>query len=93
MAKALENPPSPRKKSPTKRTPTPSIREIGTILAAELGAIIERMGPDHPDLISQLLRYIQQLDQQHPDWRPVMEQARDRLIGGKLGGQINRRPH
>lgn len=70
----------------------PTQLEIGRTLAIELGAIIERMGSDHPDLISQLLRYIKELDQQHPDWRPVMEQARDRLIGGKLGGQFNRRP-
>lgn len=67
----------------SKRQPTQL--EIGTTLAAELGAIIERMGSDHPDLNAEILRYIQQLDQRHPNWQPVLEQAHRRLIGGKLG--------
>ena len=78
---------------PAKRTPNPTLKNIGKTLAAELAAIINNMGPGHPDLNAEMLVYIQQLDQLHPTWQPVMDQARQRLIGGKPGGPIHRRSH
>ena len=93
MARTTPHHHSPRKNPPAKRKPVPTQLEIGLTLAAELGAIIDKLGPDHPDLNRHMLRYIEKLDSHHPDWQPVMEQARQRLIGGKLGMKIKRSPH
>ena len=93
MAKALVRPSSPQKYPSAKRTSAPSLKNIGNTLFQELREIVERLGEDHPDLISELLRYIAGLDDRHPEWRVPMDRARDRLVGGKLGGHIHRRTH
>ncbi len=43
-------------------------RELGNTLATEMSAIIDRLGPDHPDLNRYILRYIEDLDERHPEW-------------------------
>lgn len=58
----------------------PSQKQIGLALARELQEIIDRMGENHPNLSIQILRYVTELDERHPDWRSVMERVRDRQL-------------
>lgn len=83
MAETLEKNPSPKKIPPAKRTPTPSLKNIGKTLTEELGQIVDHLGSDHPDLLTALMKYITELDWRHPGWRPTLDRAQARLIGGK----------
>ena len=72
-------------------TPSPTIRQIGTTLADELGAIVDELGEDHPDLLRHIVRYIQRLDESHPTWGPVLDRARDRQLRRQDARHQNKR--
>ena len=63
----------------------PSVTTIGTVLVSEMADIIDRLGPDHPDLIARLGDYVATLDSRYPGWAPVMERVRLRRIDRVLG--------
>ena len=42
--------------------------KLGLTLAQEMSDIIDHLGPEHPDLNSHILLYIQNLDTRHPEW-------------------------
>ena len=88
MTGTLVNNSSPRKISYPSRKSTRTIRNIGTTLAAELGALIQKVGENHPDLHEQILRYIEQLDDRHPEWRPDLERVRYRQLRRLEGHRI-----
>ena len=81
---------APRITSTIHKSP-PSIRQIGTTLADELGALVDKLGEDHPELLRHIVRYIQQLDELHPTWGPVLDRARDRYLRRQDARHQNKR--
>ena len=63
----------------------PTLTAVGQGLATEMGAILDRLGLDHPDLLAELSRYIAQLHEHHPDWIPVMRDTHERLLTRRMG--------
>ena len=49
--------------------------KLGRTLAAEMGDLIDRLGPKHPQLNEALLRYIQNLDTRHPEWAALWDRG------------------
>ncbi len=50
-------------------------KKLGLTLAEEMGAIIDRVGADHPNLNEHILRYIEGLDEAHPEWAGLWDRG------------------
>ncbi len=69
------NPPaSPRRKYTCLRS-RKARRELGRTLAEALTALLDELGPDHPDRNEHILRYITGLDERHPEWAEVWDRG------------------
>jgi hypothetical protein len=97
MNKRTSTPSSPttqRRRRPKRR---PNILAVGRALVAEMKELMDRVGPDDPDLMEHLRRYMLQLNQRHPDWRPIMrrfcQRQSDRILNPKLRRDRNASKH
>ena len=62
-------PPAPPQEFSHTRKPRITKTQVGLALAKELGALIDEVGENHPDLPSEILGYVKTMNARHPGWK------------------------
>jgi hypothetical protein len=82
-------------KSPRRRQP--SMRQIAQEMMDELRVVFDQAGDDPAARVASFRRYVEELSQRHPDWRPIMrrfcQRQSDRILNPKVRRDRNASKH